>query len=154
MLINFSAIPEIYFHYENTTFRVNKARIKKRWLQEISTIHKKNIGCLNYIFCTDNYLLEINKKHLNHNDLTDIITFNYNEKNRINGDIFISHERVKENAKKNKVLFDNELVRVMSHGLLHLIGFNDKKPKEIQEMRLKEEECITLYHKIVSRETL
>ena len=95
----------------------------------------KKIGDVNYIFCDDAYLLEINQQYLQHDTYTDIITFDYCEGDVLNGDIFISVERVRENAQQYKVTFQEELVRVMAHGILHLCGYKDKKKAEAEEMR-------------------
>jgi rRNA maturation RNase YbeY len=90
------------------------------------------------VFCSDSFLLDLNKKHLNHDYFTDIITFSYTTLGRISGDLFISVDRVKENALKEGVSFERELERVVYHGVLHLCGYNDKTPEEIKEMRSKE----------------
>ena len=90
------------------------------------------------VFCSDSFLLDLNKKHLNHDYFTDIITFSYTTLDRISGDLFISVDRVKENALKEGVSFERELERVVYHGVLHLCGYNDKTPEEIKEMRSKE----------------
>ena len=90
------------------------------------------------VFCSDSFLLDLNKKHLNHDYFTDIITFSYTTFDRISGDLFISVDRVKENALKEGVSFERELERVVYHGVLHLCGYNDKTPEEIKEMRSKE----------------
>lgn len=90
------------------------------------------------VMCSDNFLLELNKKHLNHDYFTDIITFSYTTNNHISGDLFISVDRVKDNALNQKLSFENELERVIYHGVLHLCGYNDKTPEEIKEMRSKE----------------
>ena len=90
------------------------------------------------VLCSDNFLLELNKKHLNHDYFTDIITFSYTTNNHISGDLFISVDRVKDNARNQKLSFENELERVIYHGVLHLCGYNDKTPEEIKEMRSKE----------------
>ncbi len=115
----------------------NKTKIK-RWIKTITEKEKHTLGHVNYIFCTDDELLEINIKHLNHKTLTDIITFDYTETKTINSDIFISIERVEENAKKFKVTFQEELYRVMIHGILHLCGYKDKTKLESETMRKKE----------------
>ena len=101
---------------------------------------------LSYIFCDDAYLLEINKEYLNHNTYTDIITFDYSTPNSISGDLFISIERVKDNAQKFGISELEELRRVMVHGVLHLLGYKDKEESEIAEMRLKEEEKLKMFH--------
>jgi rRNA maturation RNase YbeY len=98
-----------------------------------------NQGDISIIFCSDTYLLGLNQKHLNHNYFTDIITFSYSDENELSGDLFISLDRVKENAVKEKKSFKNELERVLYHGVLHLCGYKDKSPEEIAEMRSKED---------------
>ena len=103
---------------------------------------KKKIESISFIFCSDEYLQKLNIKYLKHEDLTDVITFEYNEHDLILGDIFISSERVKENSKKYKVSFKEELARVMIHGLLHLMGYKDKKKNETLIMRKLENEFI------------
>ena len=121
----------------------NKSKIRL-WLTAVAKKEGAAIEELNYIFCSDNYLLELNKKHLNHNTLTDIITFDTAVtssvvEKQIIGDIFISIERVKENASTFNVSFEKELHRVMVHGLLHLLGYKDKKPADKTEMTGKED---------------
>lgn len=108
------------------------------WITKCIDIQGFKLSELSIIFCSDEYLLEINKNHLNHDYYTDIITFNYNEENQIEGDLFISIDRVKENAEQNGVDFINELQRVMIHGVLHLCGQNDKTDEEQAEMTKKE----------------
>ena len=133
----------------------------KQWLKKIALTEGYKVGELTYIFCSDEYLLCINQQYLNHNTYTDVITFDNNkhyptpkiiakqlsskkEKAKIiSGDIFISLERVTENAKKFKVSSENELFRVMIHGMLHLMGYNDKSPKDKKMMRAKEEKSLT-----------
>ena len=128
----------------------NKSEIIK-WLHSISKKHRKKVSSLNYIFVGDDYLLNINKRFLRHNTLTDIITFDYsadkngkNGTNGIIGEIYISIPRVTENAKTYKVSRTEELHRVMAHGLLHLCGFKDKSPAEIKRMRTEEENALNL----------
>ena len=108
------------------------------WIEKIITYESKKLGEITFIFCNDDYLLEKNIKFLNHDSLTDVITFDYCENNNINGDVFISIDRVKENANEFKETFLNELHRVMAHGLLHLLGYKDKNQKEADIMRSKE----------------
>ena len=134
----------IQFHIEKK-FNLYPKLLYKRWLRNL--IESKNYRCgnINYIFCDDEYLLELNKKFLKHDTFTDIITFEENEGNTISGDIFISIDRVKENAKKYKISFENELVRVMAHGVLHLCGYKDKKSSDRQEMRTQEDLAIALF---------
>ena len=108
------------------------------WLENIIKQEKKRLGDLVYVFCNDNYLIEKNIKFLNHNNYTDVITFDYCDEDIISGDILISVERVKDNAKKFNVEFLSELDRVMAHGLLHLLGYRDKTSSDSKVMRLKE----------------
>jgi len=129
---------EILFHTESISFSlVNEEAIRLWILDTISNEDKAN-GNLNFIFCNDEYLHKINLEHLNHDTYTDIITFQLRY-DRIEGDIFISIDRVKENAELFKVSFDKELMRVIIHGVLHLIGYKDKSPDEVQLMRQKED---------------
>jgi probable rRNA maturation factor len=128
----------------------NKAAVSK-WLHAVSKKHKKRIDSLNYIFVSDDFLLDINKRFLKHNTFTDIITFDLgpNEKGKkdktgITGEIYISIPRVTENAQIYKVSRTEELHRVMAHGLLHLCGFGDKSPREIKRMRTEEENALDL----------
>ncbi|HCQ29002.1 MAG TPA: rRNA maturation RNase YbeY [Flavobacteriales bacterium] len=114
------------------------------WIKNTITSEGKTLGNLNYIFCSDNYILEINKQYLNHNYFTDIITFNYCKDNVVSGDIFISVDTVKSNAKEYKQDYNNELNRVIIHGVLHLLGYNDKSETELFEMRQKEDFYLNL----------
>jgi rRNA maturation RNase YbeY len=108
------------------------------WISQTIINEGKTVGEINIIFCNDEYLLKINQEHLTHDYYTDIITFDYSENTLISGDLFISKDRVEENAEEYKVSFENELNRVIIHGILHLIGYNDKSESEIKEMRTKE----------------
>lgn len=129
----------IHFFEEDIKLKIKKKLALKKWLKFTVEKEKKSVSELNYIFCSDEYLLEMNVSYLNHDTLTDIITFdNSEEANVITGDIFISIERVIENAKKFEVAFEDELHRVMVHGVLHLIGYKDKKKEEKEKMRAKE----------------
>ena len=112
------------------------------WLSNVAKSEHKTISSLTYIFCSDEYLLDINIKYLGHDYYTDIITFPYKEGNDIESDMYISIDRVKENAIEFGETFENELCRVMVHGLLHLIGYGDKNDDEIKIMRQKEEEYL------------
>jgi rRNA maturation RNase YbeY len=135
----------IEFSYE-CDFRLENEIQFAHWVNRVISSEGVKSNTINYIFCKDQYLLGINQKHLSHNTLTDIITFDYSESQVLSGDIFISIERVKENAKIYGKSFQNELLRVMVHGILHLMGFNDKTKEEVLEMRQKEEEKIELFH--------
>lgn len=109
------------------------------WLSKVVNDYSMNLGSVCFIFCADEYLLEINKEHLNHDYYTDVITFNFNTEDFVSGDIFVSVDRVRENALEfgDGVFFD-ELCRVMVHGVLHLLGFNDKTDSDEAMMRLEE----------------
>ena len=145
----------IEFNFEGVTFPSAKLRTEffRLWINDIVKKHNKLVGELNYIFCSDDYILNINKQYLNHNYYTDIITFNYNVGDVINGDIFISLDTVKDNSMiYSNGCFDDELDRVVIHGVLHLIGFNDKTKSEQTEMTKQENLALKLRN--VSRETL
>lgn len=116
----------------------------KKWVNAIAKSYNLSLGDVNYIFCSDPYLLKKNQDFLQHDYYTDIITFNYNEDNFISGDLFISYDRVKDNAKTNNVTLQNELYRVMAHGILHLCGLNDKTKNEQQKMREAENKALAL----------
>ena len=128
----------IFFHSE-CDFKVESISHLDSYIKEAIANEQKKLGEINYIFCDDDYLLEKNQTYLNHDTYTDIITFDYSEENSVSGDIFISIERLKENARKFAVPFDTELRRVMIHGVLHLIGYKDESDKEKKLMREKED---------------
>lgn len=115
------------------------------WLSAVVKSEHKTISSLTYIFCSDDYLLDINIKYLGHDYYTDIITFPYKEVSDLESDMYISIDRVKENAEEYNEIFETELRRVMVHGLLHLLGYGDKTDIEIQTMRQKEEEYLRLF---------
>lgn len=136
----------IQFFEEEIKFQLKEKNKHKRWLRKVAAEEGFAIGEMNYIFCSDEYLHQKNIEYLNHDTLTDIITFdNSEEKDTIEGDIFVSIDRIKDNSEKMKILFETELLRVMSHGLLHLMGYKDKKEEEVVKMRKKEEICIHHY---------
>ena len=135
----------IRFFSEDISFKIDLPRKKTLWIKEVARREKKTIKEINYVFCSDKYLLQLNQGFLNHKTLTDIITFDNSEgKNGLEGEIYISIERVQENAIKFNNEFEDELHRVMIHGVLHLIGYKDKKPSEKALMRKKEEACLSL----------
>lgn len=115
-----------------------------QWLEKVALRHEVVSASINYIFCSDDYLLQINLKYLNHDYYTDIITFPYKEGKEIESDIYISIDRIKENANDYGVTFDQELSRVMVHGLLHLVGFGDKTDEDAKLMRAEENFCINM----------
>jgi probable rRNA maturation factor len=135
----------IEFNYE-TDFELRDEAVYADWLARVIESEDKTEGEINYIFCDDEYLLAKNIEFLNHDTLTDIISFDYTMGNLISGDIFISVERVKENAADFNVTFEEELKRVIVHGVLHYCGYKDKTPEDEQLMRAKEEEKIALFH--------
>jgi rRNA maturation RNase YbeY len=135
----------ISFNYE-TDFTLQDESIYSAWISKVISSEIKNEGEINYIFCDDDYLLEINKQYLDHDTLTDIISFDYSIGNELHGDIFISIERVYENAIDFNVNFEEELKRVMAHGVLHYCGYKDKNEEDEKLMRLKEEEKMKMFH--------
>ncbi len=135
----------INFNFENN-FELINTDDYLNWISLVITSESYVLGEINYIFCNDDYLHKINLEYLNHDTLTDIITFDNTIGNVINSDIFISTERVADNASDFNVTFHDELLRVMIHGILHLCGYKDKTDLEASEMRFKEDEKIKLFH--------
>jgi probable rRNA maturation factor len=141
---------KISFFSEGIKFNLAKKNQTKVWIKDIIEKDQKNCGIINYIFCNDSFLLEMNKTYLNHNTLTDIITFDNTENDIISGDVYISIERVGENALLFSQSFIDELNRVMIHGILHLLGNKDKSPEEKSSMRKKEDACLSMLNSIIS----
>ncbi|MEO8235238.1 MAG: rRNA maturation RNase YbeY [Flavobacterium sp.] len=135
----------ISFNYE-IDFEIQEETIYTDWISSVILSENKSEGEINYIFCDDEYLVVINQQYLNHDTLTDIISFDYSLGNEIHGDIYISVERVRENAEEFKVSFEEELKRVMIHGVLHYCGYKDKSESDEALMRSKEDEKIKLFH--------
>lgn len=135
----------ISFNYE-TEFILEKEAVISEWLSRVILSENKIEGEINYIFCDDAYLLQLNQEYLNHDTLTDIISFDYSVGNELHGDVFISIERVQENSLDFKVTFAEEVMRVMVHGLLHYCGYKDKAIEEELVMREKEDEKIKMFH--------
>ena len=135
----------ISFNYENDFKLTNESNFID-WIEKVILSENKKLGEISYIFCDDDYLLEINKEHLHHDDLTDIISFDYSLGNELSGDIFISTERVLDNSKDFNVTFENELSRVIIHGVLHYCGYKDKTDADEAIMRSKEEEKLKMFH--------
>lgn len=136
----------INFFTEDIKFDLQQKQKRKNWLKQLALSEKYKVGELNYIFCSDEYLYQINVDYLNHHTYTDIITFDNSEEDSvIEGDIFISIDRVKENAQKLKQEESSELSRVISHGLFHLMGYKDKTKSEAEMMRNKESFAIELF---------
>ena len=136
----------IHFNESDIPCRVKRRLAVKSWLKQIIESRNKSVGEISIVMCSDKLLLETNQKYLNHDYYTDIITFDYTEEDQISGDLMISYERVKENAKKENVAVQEELRRVMVHGVLHLLGFKDKSEREAAEMRTQEDAALDLFH--------
>ncbi len=134
----------IQFFYENLPETVDRKYTK--WLEEIILSEGKKIGEINYVFCDDEYLLKINQDYLQHDYYTDIITFDSVKGKTISGEIFVSLQRVSDNASTLSKIYEEELIRVLAHGILHLCGFKDKTESEEQEMRRKEDFYIAKYN--------
>jgi rRNA maturation RNase YbeY len=135
----------ISFNYESD-FILEQEPVYASWIETIVLSENKTLGEISYIFCDDAYLHNINMQYLKHDTLTDIISFDYTEGDVLSGDIFVSIERVKDNAIDFKVAFDEELKRVLAHGVLHYCGYKDKTDTEAALMRAKENEKIKMFH--------
>lgn len=136
---------KIQFFSEGCTFRPKHPVKLRSWLRKIISSEGSSMGDLNFIFCPDEVLLKMNEHYLQHDTFTDIITFDHSDgEPEISGDIFISIDRVRENAIKYATSFPDELHRVMAHGILHLLGYGDKTTKEKRTMREKEAACLSL----------
>lgn len=136
----------ILFHIQ-TKIKIPSKTLYKKWIKNLAQQLGKRVGELNFIFCSDESLLELNQQYLQHDTLTDIITFDYSEEDFIQGDIFISTERVEDNAKDFDVDFNTELRRVIAHGVLHLAGYKDKTKNDSKIMREKENWALSEYSK-------
>ena len=135
----------ISFNNQSISFKLKDKTKIKQWIKIITEKEKHRLGSINYIFCTDDELLEINIRHLNHNTLTDIITFDYTEDKTISSDIFISIDRIAENAQKFKGSFEEELHRVMIHGILQVCGYKDTAKADAELIRKKENTSLKLF---------
>ena len=135
----------INYYYETDFVLENEGDIEN-WVYRVVSSEQKSLGDVSFIFCDDEYLLNINRRFLNHDYYTDIISFDNTMGTEINGDIFISIERVKDNASEFSVTFVEELHRVIIHGVLHFCGYKDKSDSEEKEMRAKENEKLRLFH--------
>jgi rRNA maturation RNase YbeY len=138
----------VRFFVEDIEFKLTQQKEIAEWLYAVAGHYKANIHDINYILVSDEYLLKLNQNYLQHDTFTDIITFPYEEDSRaeLGGDIYISVERVRENAKEYGVTFEDELNRVMAHGLLHLLGFEDKGEKAEKAMREAENAALAMRH--------
>lgn len=135
----------IRFSVQSGDFELLEAPKVQKWLSEVVKRRGKSVGNINYLFCDDEYLLGVNRQYLQHDTYTDIITFDYVAGGLVSGDIMISVERVGENAIGFGVPFEQELHRVIVHGVLHLLGQGDKSEAEAAEMRRQEEEALALW---------
>lgn len=138
---------KIAFYTENIKMpAINKSRVKE-WLKEVAAFYNREIGALNYIFCGDDRIIEVNIQFLGHNYYTDIITFDYSDNKIVSGDMYISVDTICSNSLKYKTSFDTELHRVIVHGLLHLCGINDKGPGERKIMEAAEERALSILNR-------
>ncbi len=139
---------QIQFHSEGSPFRPKHIRRLRQWIASVIREKGKNLHSLSIVFCDDDYLHQVNLRYLKHDTLTDIITFPYSELPDIEGDILISVERVRENARLYHVSFSEELRRVMIHGVLHLCGLEDKTPEDKRQMRKAENEALSYWEEL------
>lgn len=142
--MNFPKLPDelpespVSFYFEDVTFELRQQEQVAQWLQSIAEVEQKDFTEVNFIFCSDEHLRGINVEYLDHDYYTDVITFPYTD-DSVHGDVFISSDRVRDNANTVGVSFEVELCRVMAHGVLHLAGYEDKTPEKKQEMTAKED---------------
>ena len=136
----------IHFYNQNISYTLKNKKKIREWINACAAAENKTIGEISYLFGDDSYVLEANRQFLNHDYLTDILTFDYSEHPVLQGDIAISIDRVRENAKLFGVSMEKELLRVIIHGILHLCGYKDKTKSEMAEMRKKEDECLQLFY--------
>lgn len=134
----------ITYHSENVKFPPVKKRRLSKWIKDVAAAYRKNTGDISYIFCSDEKILEINKEYLQHDYFTDIITFDYTEDDCISGDIFISLDTVKSNSEEFNTDYEDEIHRIVIHGILHLCGINDKSPEEREYMTLCENKALEM----------
>ena len=137
----------VRYYCEDIKFEFNNKLANNRWLKMVAGSEIKSLGDISIIFCSDNYILDVNIRYLHHDYFTDVITFDYCEGNKLSGDLFISIDSVRENAIEFGTEFDEELHRVIVHGLLHLIGYDDHTPEEQKVMRAKEDYYLGLRDK-------
>ena len=134
----------ISYFFEDTDFIFKGKALNNKWLRIVAESEIRRLGQISIIFCSDNYILDINQRYLQHDYFTDIITFDYCEDDRLSGDLFISVDSVRENAIEYGTSFNDELNRVMVHGILHLIGYDDHTDEDIRQMRSKENYYLSL----------
>ncbi len=139
-------MPKINFFTEDISFNLKQKNLIRNWIKKVILSKGAKLTEINYIFCSDEYLKEVNIEYLNHDYYTDIITFDNSEKeNCIEGDIYISIDRVRDNSQQFGKTFENELQRVIIHGILHLIGYGDKTEEEAEQMRQEEETSLLFF---------
>lgn len=134
----------ITYHFEQTKFVFRQKTLTSKWLRLVAESEIRRIGDISIIFCSDNYILDINRRYLGHDYFTDIITFDYCEGDRLSGDLFISVDSVRENSVEYGTEFKDELNRVIVHGILHLIGYDDHTEEDVRVMRSKEDYYLSL----------
>lgn len=139
------SISETVFNNIDISFLLKQKKAVRAWIEKTITKEGFKTGSISFNFCSDDYLLEVNKEHLDHDFYTDIITFDFCENNIVSGDIYISIDRVRDNAQTEKQSPTKELHRVIIHGILHLCGYKDKKPAEARQMREKEDYYLSLF---------
>lgn len=137
----------VRYYCEDIKFLFKNKLANNRWLKMVAGSEIKTLGDISIIFCSDNYILDVNIRYLHHDYFTDVITFDYCERNKLSGDLFISIDSVRENAIEFGTEFDEELHRVIVHGLLHLIGYDDHTPEDQKVMRAKEDYYLSLRDK-------
>lgn len=138
----------IFFHKEGINFDIREKQKIRQWIKKVVESEGKELGVLNIILTRDKELLELSKTYLSRKYPTDVITFEYNQEKKISGDIYLSVERIRENALKFNERVDREILRVIIHGILHLMGYRDKKDEEQTKMRQKEDECLYMFDKM------
>ena len=144
----------IRFAVQNIDFELPEAQKIRQWVAEVVQRHQKRVGNISYLFCDDEHMLQVNRQYLDHDTYTDIITFDYVAADLISGDILISVDRVGENARMYGVPFEQEVHRVVIHGVLHLLGQGDKLPDEAAEMRRQEAEALALWEQMFHEEPI
>ena len=137
----------IQFHFADVKPTLKDRNQLRSWVELVTKKEKHQVGDLSFIFCSDEYLLQMNRDHLQHDYYTDVITFDYSEGNTIAGEIYISIDRIRDNAKTLGIPATHELHRVMIHGVLHLLGYKDKSPKSKKEMTAKEDWALGILEK-------
>lgn len=146
--VGFSNLIMVRYYNEDIKFEFKGRALNNRWLKMVAESEIRKLGNINIIFCSDNYILEVNNKYLHHDYFTDVITFDYCEGNVLNGDLFISIDSVRDNSEFYHTEFSNELNRVMVHGVLHLIGYDDHCDEDIAVMRAKEDYYLDIRSKL------